>query len=161
MLISCFERLPSCLVVTHPACSFLGNVTANTGRTIEQGCKPCSIAQPEKHKCKHSCRQDILGHCSGTPERQTRQVVASVAERRHAGRLTRVGVVTPAEDTLIGTSQGGGSFHAAVRLNAIEAVLIAASPAPQHSLGPPAQLDPTVRPCRHTPGRQSSHCHHS
>lgn len=61
---------------------------------------------------------------------------------------TRVGMVAPAEDTLVGTGKGGSGLHAAVRLNAVEAVLVAAAPPPQHGLGPPAQLHPTVRACR-------------
>lgn len=54
------------------------------------------------------------------------------------GGLTRVGVVAPAEDTLIGTGQGRCSLHAPVRLNAIKAVLVAATPPTQHGLGPAA-----------------------
>lgn len=50
------------------------------------------------------------------------------AEAGQTGRLTRVGVVAPAEDTLVGTCQGGRCLHAPVRLNAIEAVLVAAAP---------------------------------
>lgn len=38
----------------------------------------------------------------------------------------------PAEDTLVGTGQAGGGLHAAVALNAIEGVLVAAPAAPQH-----------------------------
>lgn len=61
--------------------------------------------------------------------------------------LTRVGVVAPAEDTLVGTGQGGGGLHAPVGLDAIEAVLVAAAPPAQHGLGPPAQLHPTMGAC--------------
>ena len=48
------------------------------------------------------------------------------------GGLTGVGVMAPAEDTFVGTGQGGGGLHAPVGLYAIEAVLVAAPPAPQH-----------------------------
>lgn len=60
---------------------------------------------------------------------------------------TRVGVVTPAEDALVGTGQGGGGLHAPVGLNAIEAMLVTATPPAQHGLGPAAQLHPTVGAC--------------
>ena len=45
--------------------------------------------------------------------------------------------MAPAEDTLVGTGQGGGGLHAPVRLYAIEAVLVAAAPPTQHGLRPP------------------------
>ena len=56
--------------------------------------------------------------------------------------------MAPAEDTLVCTGQGRGCLHAAMRLDAVEAVLVAPAPAPQHGLGPAAQLHPTVRTCR-------------
>lgn len=45
-----------------------------------------------------------------------------------------LGALPPAEDTLVGTGQAGGGLHAAVALNAIEGVLVAAPAAPQHRL---------------------------
>ena len=57
---------------------------------------------------------------------------------------TRIGVVPPAEDTLVGAGQGWGCFHAPVRFDAIEAMLVAAAAASQHGLGPAAQLHPAV-----------------
>lgn len=56
-------------------------------------------------------------------------------------------MVAPAEDTLVGTGQGGRGLHAPVGLDAIEAVLVAAPPPPQHGLGPAAQLHSAVGAC--------------
>lgn len=42
--------------------------------------------------------------------------------------------VPPAEDTLVGTGEARGGLHAAVGLNAIEGVLVAAASPPQHGL---------------------------
>ena len=57
-----------------------------------------------------------------------------------------VGVVPPAEHTLVGARQAGSGLHAAVALNPVEGVLVAASPAPQHGLGPAAQFNARVGP---------------
>lgn len=40
--------------------------------------------------------------------------------------------IPPAEDTLVSAGETGGGFHAAVRLNAIEGVFVAASSSSQH-----------------------------
>ena len=58
-------------------------------------------------------------------------------------------MVAPAKDTLVGTSQRRGGLHAAVGLDAIEAMLVAAASTPQHGLGPTAQLHSAVGPCSH------------
>lgn len=42
--------------------------------------------------------------------------------------------IPPAEDTLVSAGETGGGFHAAVRLNAIEGVFVAASSSSQHWL---------------------------
>jgi hypothetical protein len=47
----------------------------------------------------------------------------------------------PAEDALVGAGQAGRRFHAAVRLDAVETVLVAASAASQLSFRPAADLD--------------------
>ena len=57
---------------------------------------------------------------------------------------TWVGVVAPAEDTLVGAGKRGRGLHAAVALNAIEGVLVAAAPPAQHALRPTAQLHSAV-----------------
>lgn len=57
-------------------------------------------------------------------------------------------MVAPAEDAFVCAGQRGGGFHAAVALNAIEGVLVAAAPPTQHALCPAAQLHATVRPCK-------------
>lgn len=42
--------------------------------------------------------------------------------------------IPPAEDTLVGTGEAGGSFHASVGLNTIESVLVTATSPSQHRL---------------------------
>lgn len=69
----------------------------------------------------HSPEQSTAG--SGT--------AACVPQSPHPKAL---GALPPAEDTLVGTGQAGGGLHAAVALNAIEGVLVAAPTAPQHRL---------------------------
>lgn len=67
---------------------------------------------------------------------------------------TGVGMVAPAEDAFVGACERGRCLHAAVALNAVEGVLVAAAAPAQHALGPPAQLHPAVGPCTQTFGQQ-------
>ena len=82
--------------------------------------------------------------------------IATESKGRKVATLTWVGVVAPAEDTLVGTGQGGCGLHAAMGLDAVEAVLVAAAPPPQHRLGPPAQLHSAMRTC--TASQNSDYC---
>ena len=66
---------------------------------------------------------------------------------RSAARFTRICVMAPAEDALVGACKRGRGLHASVRLNAIEGMLVAAATSTQHALRPSAQLDPRMRPC--------------
>ena len=62
-------------------------------------------------------------------------------------RVTWVGVVAPAEDALVGAGERGRGLHAAVALDAVEGVLVAAAPPAQHALRPAAQLHAAVGSC--------------
>lgn len=45
-----------------------------------------------------------------------------------------LGYIPPAEDTLVSAGEAGGGFHAAVGLNSVESVLVAAASPSQHRL---------------------------
>ncbi len=66
-------------------------------------------------------------------------------------KSTWVGVVAPAEDAFVGAGQRRRGLHAAVALNAVEGVLVAAAAPAQHALRPAAQLHATVRSCAASP----------
>ena len=44
------------------------------------------------------------------------------------------GYIPPAEDALVSTGEAGGGLHAAVGLDPVESVFVAASPPSQHGL---------------------------
>ena len=59
-------------------------------------------------------------------------------------KCTWVGVVAPAEDAFVGACQRWRGLHAAVALNAVEGMLVAAAAPTQHALCPAAQLHATM-----------------
>lgn len=88
-----------------------------------------------------------LRNCLNAQERLLWKARARARNENSPGGRTGVGVVAPAEDTLVGAGQRGRCLHAAVALDAIEGVLVAAAAPAQHALRPPAELHPTMRPC--------------
>ena len=50
----------------------------------------------------------------------------------------------PAEHTLVGTGQAGSALHAAVALDAVEGVFVAAASSAEHGLGPATHLHTRV-----------------
>ena len=103
--------------------------------------------------CKHSSL--ITGHFASWILAPSSPIWPGHNARCHMSRRsakscrvrTGVGVVAPAEDAFVGAGERGRCLHAAVALDAVEGVLVAAAAPAQHALRPPAQLHPAVRPC--------------
>mmetsp|Transcript_19190 Transcript_19190/g.41559 ORF Transcript_19190/g.41559 Transcript_19190/m.41559 type:complete len:208 (-) Transcript_19190:1177-1800(-) len=55
-------------------------------------------------------------------------------------------VMTPAKDTLVGTCQGGGGFHALVAGDSVMGMLVTSPPATELMLCPSTELDGGMRP---------------
>ena len=55
-------------------------------------------------------------------------------------------MVSPTEHTLVGAGKARSGLHAAVALDPVEGVFVAAATPTQHGFGPPAKFDPGMTP---------------